>query len=161
MLRHLLDLVVNKARSLHLNMPELQWAAELLSQPGSYVGQTAIISIFENMNVPVLVLMGTLLACHLVGLGSCQQEERTHWLVSERACACHTRADEVQNLLLPQVPGAKNVNTAEQATAGRLLKQLLCYNNNKCLWAVTGSSMAVFWVQLADPCQRHQYAAAR
>ena len=81
--------------------------------------------------------------------------------MSERACACHTRADEVQNLLLPQVPGAKNVNTAEQATAGRLLKQLLCYNNNKCLWAVTGSSMAVFWVQLADPCQRHQYAAAR
>ena len=82
MLRHLLDLVVNKARSLHLNMPELQWAAELLSQPGSYVGQTAITSIFENMNVPVLVLMGTLLACHsgqlqtvsALDVGCCQQE---------------------------------------------------------------------------------------
>ena len=68
--------------------------------------------------------------------------------MSEPACACHTRTDEVQNLLLPRVPGAKNVNSAEQDTAGRLLKQLLCYSSNNCLWAVTGSSMAVFWVQL-------------
>ena len=67
MLRHLLELVVDQARSLHLDTPKLQWAAALLSHPGSYVGQTAITSIFENMNVPVLVLMGTLLACHLVG----------------------------------------------------------------------------------------------
>jgi hypothetical protein len=55
-------------------------------------------------------------------------------------------ADEVQNLLLPRTSG--RLDKPAQDSARLLLKRLLCYSSNYCMWAVTGSSMAVFWAQL-------------
>ncbi len=54
----------------------------------------------------------------------------------------------MQNIFLP-MDSAGRIDEVGQVNAGILMKQLLCYSSNLCLWAVTGSSMALFWVHLA------------
>ncbi len=54
----------------------------------------------------------------------------------------------MQNIFLPR-DSAGRIDAAGQATAGVLMKGLLCKSSTQCLWAVTGSSMALFWVHLA------------
>eukprot|EP00878_Enallax_costatus_P025421 GHUV01027197.1.p1 GENE.GHUV01027197.1~~GHUV01027197.1.p1 ORF type:complete len:478 (+),score=68.51 GHUV01027197.1:713-2146(+) len=56
--------------------------------------------------------------------------------------------DEVQQLLLPRNDDG-TLDQVGMASARTLLKSLLCNRNTNCLWAVTGSGMAVFWAQLA------------
>ena len=56
--------------------------------------------------------------------------------------------DEVHNLLLPRDPTTNLIDTGSQSMAVRLLKELMCKSSTRCMWAVTGSSMAQFWAQM-------------
>jgi hypothetical protein len=60
-------------------------------------------------------------------------------------CPC---ADEAQNLLLPRSREFKDLDQASMGSARLLLKKLTCYSAEKCMVAVTGSSMAFLWMQL-------------
>eukprot|EP00195_Chlamydomonas_chlamydogama_P017788 CAMPEP_0202892048 /NCGR_PEP_ID=MMETSP1392-20130828/1903_1 /ASSEMBLY_ACC=CAM_ASM_000868 /TAXON_ID=225041 /ORGANISM="Chlamydomonas chlamydogama, Strain SAG 11-48b" /LENGTH=696 /DNA_ID=CAMNT_0049575923 /DNA_START=225 /DNA_END=2312 /DNA_ORIENTATION=- len=56
--------------------------------------------------------------------------------------------DEAQTLLQPRDPKTQKIDKASQGAARRLLKELMCKSSTTCLWAMTGSSMAQFWVQM-------------
>ncbi len=63
-------------------------------------------------------------------------------------CACEHPADEVQQVLLPMEPGTERLDEACQSTARLMLKDLMFMSSKKVFWAVTGSSMMVFWSQV-------------
>jgi hypothetical protein len=60
-------------------------------------------------------------------------------------CPC---TDEAQNLLVPRIPGTKDLDEACMGSARLLLKMLTLHSAEKCMVAVTGSSMAFLWMQL-------------
>lgn len=128
MLQHLLEMIVLRARNIGLASQMLEYAAQFETRPRttSPIYEPVLQQIFELMPHPCIVVIS-----ECVWAVSCVVVDS---LLGDQWFTCnigmrHTKpprllplADEVQRLVLPQVPGTGNIDVTAQKQARRLLR---------------------------------------